>query len=130
MPRLPPIQHGHKVTYLDRTGAVIGVRGGRFSPALDVARLPRHVPGAVVAIEDRRFYEHTGFDPVGMASAIVGGLAGERMRGASTITQQTARLLFLNQDRTFEAQGDRAGCSCRASWSSSLHQNHRSWVCT
>jgi penicillin-binding protein 1A len=67
-----------------------------------VAKLPKHVGGAVVAIEDRRFYEHTGFDPRGMASAIVGALDGGRMRGASTITQQTARLLFLNQDRTLE----------------------------
>ncbi|WP_293681917.1 transglycosylase domain-containing protein [uncultured Phenylobacterium sp.] len=102
LPRLPPIQREPQVTYLDRKGAVIGVRGGRFAPALDVARLPKHVPGAVVAIEDRRFYEHTGFDPRGVASAIVGTLSGERMRGASTITQQTARLLFLNQDRTLE----------------------------
>jgi penicillin-binding protein 1A len=102
LPRLPPIRREAQVTYLDRGGAVIGVRGGRFAPPVDVARLPKYVPGAVVAIEDRRFYEHTGFDPRGMASAIVGGLAGERMRGASTITQQTARLLFLNQDRTFE----------------------------
>ena len=102
LPRLPPIQREPQVTYLDRSGAVVGVRGGRFAPPVDVARLPRHVAGAVVAIEDRRFYEHTGFDPRGMASAIVGGLSGGRMRGASTITQQTARLLFLNQDRTLE----------------------------
>mgnify|MGYP001444972996 CR=1 FL=1 len=102
LPRLPPIQREPQITYLDRSGAVIGVRGGRFAPPLDVARLPKHVGGAVVAIEDKRFYEHTGFDPRGIASAVVGALDGGRMRGASTITQQTARLLFLNQDRTLE----------------------------
>ena len=102
LPRLPAIVREPQVTYVDKSGAVIGVRGGRFPPALDVARLPKHIGGAVVAIEDRRFYEHTGFDPRGMASAVVGGLTGGRMRGASTITQQTARLLFLNQDRTLE----------------------------
>ena len=99
IPRLPPIQRDPQITYVDKTGAVIGVRGGRFA-SLDISRLPKHVPAAVVSIEDRRFYEHAGFDPRGMASAIVGGLSGGRMRGASTITQQTARLLFLNQART------------------------------
>ena len=102
LPRMPPIQRQPQITYVDRTGALIGVRGGRYAPPLDVGKLPKHVPGAIVAIEDRRFYEHTGFDPRGMASAVVGGLTGGRMRGASTITQQTARLLFLNQDRTLE----------------------------
>ncbi|MBL8555258.1 MAG: PBP1A family penicillin-binding protein [Phenylobacterium sp.] len=102
LPRLPPIQREPQVTYVDRYGDVIGVRGGRFAPPLDVTTLPKYVPGAVVAIEDRRFYEHAGFDPRGMASAVVGALDGGRMRGASTITQQTARLLFLNQDRTIE----------------------------
>lgn len=102
LPRMPAIQRQPQITYLDRNGAVIGVRGGRYAPPVDVTKLPKHVPGAIVAIEDRRFYEHTGFDPRGMASAVVGGLTGGRMRGASTITQQTARLLFLNQDRTLE----------------------------
>jgi penicillin-binding protein 1A len=102
LPRMPAIQRQPQITYVDRSGAVIGVRGGRYAPPVDVNRLPKHVPGAIVAIEDRRFYEHTGFDPRGMASAVVGGLTGGRMRGASTITQQTARLLFLNQDRTLE----------------------------
>lgn len=102
LPRMPAIQRPPQITYLDRSGAVIGVRGGRYGPPVDVAKLPKYVPGAIVAIEDRRFYEHTGFDPRGMASAVVGGLTGGRMRGASTITQQTARLLFLNQERTLE----------------------------
>src|SRR5689334_13219074 len=68
-----------------------------------MARLPKHVGDAVVSVEDRRFYEHTGFDPRGLARAVVEGLAaGRATQGASTITQQTARLLFLNQDRTLE----------------------------
>jgi penicillin-binding protein 1A len=69
LPRLPPIQREPQITYLDRSGAVIGVRGGRYAPPLDVAKLPKHVPGAVVAIEDKRFYEHTGFDPRGIATS-------------------------------------------------------------
>ena len=102
LPRLPAIQREPQITYVDRSGAVIGIRGGRYPPPVDIARLPKYVGAAVVSVEDRRFYEHTGFDPRGMASALVGALDGGRMRGASTITQQTARLLFLNQERTLE----------------------------
>ena len=61
------------------------------------------MPAAFVAIEDRRFYEHTGFDPRGIARAVVGRLERRPHRaGASTITQQLARNLFLTQDRTLE----------------------------
>ncbi|HEX7948435.1 MAG TPA: PBP1A family penicillin-binding protein [Phenylobacterium sp.] len=103
LPRLPPIQREPQVTYLDRSGAVIGVRGGQFAPPVDMSKLPAHVGAAVVSVEDRRFYEHTGFDPRGFARAVVEGLsAGRPTQGASTITQQTARLLFLNQERTLE----------------------------
>jgi penicillin-binding protein 1A len=103
LPNLPPIKRDPQITYVDRTGAVIGTRGGQYGPPVDVARLPAYVGGAVVAIEDRRFYEHEGFDPRGIARAVVKGIAaGHPTEGASTITQQTARLLFLNQDRTLE----------------------------
>lgn len=103
LPRMPAIERAPQVTYLDRSGAVIGVRGGRFAPPVDVARLPAHVPAAFIAIEDRRFYEHDGFDPRGIARAIVTGLSeGRATQGASTITQQLARNLFLSQERTLE----------------------------
>jgi len=103
LPRMPAIQRAPQVTYVDKAGAVIGVRGGRYAPAVDLAKLPAYVPAAFVAIEDRRFYEHTGFDPRGIARAVVEGLsAGRPTQGASTITQQLARNLFLTQERTLE----------------------------
>jgi penicillin-binding protein 1A len=104
LPKLPPITREPQVTYLDRHGAVIGVRGGRFAPPLDVTKLPRHVPMAFVAIEDRRFYEHTGFDPRGIARAIVTDIQKGRLaEGGSTITQQLARNLFpIGFDQTAE----------------------------
>jgi penicillin-binding protein 1A len=59
-----------------------------------------------VAIEDRRFYEHPGFDAVGMARALIADLGqGRAAQGASTITQQLARNLFLSSDRTLERKG-------------------------
>jgi penicillin-binding protein 1A len=103
LPRLPEIRRDPQVTYVDRTGAVLGVRGGRYAPPVDLGKLPAYVPGAFVAIEDRRFYEHNGFDPVGIGRAIMAGVeAGRPTQGGSTITQQLARNLFLNADRTVE----------------------------
>ncbi|MBS0334278.1 MAG: transglycosylase domain-containing protein, partial [Proteobacteria bacterium] len=105
--RLPPITREPQVTYVDRAGAVIGVRGGRYAPPVDLARLPAYVPGAVVAIEDRRFYEHSGFDPLGMARAVVADITkGTARQGASTITQQLARNLYLTNAKTLERKAD------------------------
>lgn len=103
LPPLPPIERTPQVVFVDRNGERIGVRGGRYSAAVDVRSLPAHVPAAFVAIEDRRFYSHPGFDPAGIARAAAANLAeGGVAQGGSTITQQVARLLFLNQDKTLE----------------------------
>ncbi len=103
IPRLPPIRREPQITYVDRSGALIGMRGGRFAPPVEIAKLPAYVPAAFVAIEDRRFYEHGGFDPRGIARAVVTGLeTGRASQGASTITQQLARNLFLSQEHTLE----------------------------
>lgn len=103
LPPLPPIKRDPQVVYLDRTGALIGVRGGRYGPPVDIAKLPAYVPAAFVSIEDRRFYEHTGFDAIGIARAVVANVEqGRTAQGASTITQQLARNLFLSADQTME----------------------------
>jgi penicillin-binding protein 1A len=103
LPRLPEIKRDPQITYVDRSGAVLGVRGGRFAPPVDLARLPAYVPAAFVSIEDRRFYEHSGFDALGIARAIVTDISkGRAAQGASTITQQLARNLYLTNNRTAE----------------------------
>lgn len=66
---------------------------------VELADLPRHVPRAVAAAEDGRFWDHRGFDMVEMRSAAEEATEGGRMRGASTITQQLMKNLF--------------GCTCR-----------------
>ena len=89
------------ITYLDRSGAFIAVRGSQFSPPVDLDTLPKYVPDAFVAIEDKRFYHHFGFDLWGMVrSAAANVRAGHTVQGASTITQQLARNLFLTPDKT------------------------------
>ena len=109
LPRLPEIKRDPQITYLDRSGAVLGVRGGRYAPPVNLATLPAYVPGAFVAIEDRRFYEHQGVDALGIARALVADAIKHRAaQGASTITQQLARGLFLNNDRNLERKATEA----------------------
>ena len=68
-----------------------------------VADLPAYVPNAFIAIEDRRFREHFGIDPIGMARAgIANMMAGHVVQGGSTLTQQLAKNLFLTPSRTFD----------------------------
>ncbi len=59
------------------------------------------MPKATVAIEDRRFYQHGGIDPVGIARAVVADIrAGKFAQGGSTITQELVRNLYLSRERT------------------------------
>ncbi|MBA3812780.1 MAG: transglycosylase domain-containing protein, partial [Caulobacteraceae bacterium] len=106
LPAPPPIRRDPQVTFVDRNGAFLGVRGGRYGPPADLAKLPAHVPAAFVAIEDRRFYSHAGFDPMSMARAVIADLGTGRVaQGGSTITQQLARNLYLTSERTLERKG-------------------------
>lgn len=93
------------VTYLDRSGALIAVRGSQYAPPVDVDALPDYVPLAFVAIEDRRFFQHPGFDPIGITRSAFGNLTrkkGANLAGGSTITQQLARNLFLSADQNMK----------------------------
>jgi penicillin-binding protein 1B len=64
--------------------------------------IPQHMVQAVMAIEDRRFYDHVGVDPIGIASALWDYLSGRRpyLRGGSTLTQQLIKNTFLTQERS------------------------------
>jgi penicillin-binding protein 1A len=70
---------------------------------VDLDRLPPYVPKAFVAIEDRWFYWHFGFNPWGILRSAFYNAKHERgpQRGGSTITQQLARNLFLTPDQTY-----------------------------
>lgn len=63
-------------------------------------KIPKHVQQAFIAIEDNRFYEHSGIDYRGTARALVSILSGQEVQGGSTITQQLAKNAFLTQERT------------------------------
>jgi penicillin-binding protein 1B len=70
---------------------------------VELEDVPRELKNAVLATEDRRFFDHTGFDPVGIARALVLGLRrGELDQGASTLTQQLVKNYFLTPERTLK----------------------------
>lgn len=93
------------ITYLDRSNALIAVTGSQYAPPVDIDALPDYVPQAFIAIEDRRFFHHPGFDPIGITRSFLGNLTkkkGANLAGGSTITQQLARNLFLSADQTMK----------------------------
>ena len=72
-----------------------------------INRMPNLLCQAVVAVEDTRFYKHKGFDLIGIARAVLVNVeAGEIQEGASTITQQTVKNLFLTSDQTFTRKAE------------------------
>ena len=87
----------------DREGAEIGQFAVERRIEVEYEDLPQHLRDAFVAAEDQRFWRHFGFDPMGIARAIWDNYrAGRIVSGASTITQQVARDLFLNREETLE----------------------------
>ncbi|MER8916473.1 penicillin-binding protein 1A [Mesorhizobium sp. M0761] len=91
------------VTFLDRYGNEIGQRGIIQRDSVPVDEMPDHVIKAVLATEDRRFFEHYGIDVLGLSRAIFENVrANSVVQGGSSITQQLAKNLFLSNERTFQ----------------------------
>lgn len=91
------------VRLLAADGSEVGRFGDLYGDALSVSELPPHLPQAVLATEDRRFYHHPGLDLIGLARAIVVNLReGAVVQGGSTISQQLAKNLFLTPERTLK----------------------------
>ena len=101
--RMAVLERQPAITILARDGTILGSSGELTGEALQVSEMPEHLPLAVLAIEDRRFYDHPGLDLIGLARAMVSNLrAGALVQGGSTITQQLAKNLFLSPDRTIK----------------------------
>jgi penicillin-binding protein 1A len=91
------------VTFLDRYGKEIGRRGIRQTDSEEIDRLPENFVKAVLATEDRRFFDHWGIDFFGLSRAMMENVrANSVVQGGSTITQQLAKNLFLTNERTIE----------------------------
>ena len=89
------------LTILSADGQVVHKIGPVTREKLTPETMPALVEQAFIAAEDRRFYKHDGIDPVGIGRALVRNVTQRSVEeGASTITQQLARTVFLSQDRT------------------------------
>ena len=67
-----------------------------------VTQVPKHLVQSLLAVEDRSFYSHFGFDPRGVARAVFSLVRGQRVQGGSTLTQQLAKNFFLTSERTVQ----------------------------
>lgn len=84
-------------------GKLIGEFGEHKRIPVSIENIPLRMQQAFLAIEDSRFYEHSGIDPIGILRAVVvAATSGGASQGASTITQQVARNFFLTRDKTLE----------------------------
>ncbi len=89
-----------------RDGTLLAKRGAAHD-YMPLDMVPKHVIDAVVATEDRRFFDHWGIDPIGLMRAAFANLrAGRFVQGGSTLTQQLAKNLFLSSERTMSRKLD------------------------
>ena len=89
------------LTLLSVEGEPLARRGADIRDPVRIADLPRHIPNAFIAIEDKRFHDHLGISVRGIARAAWRNLgAGGVREGGSTITQQLAKISFLSSERT------------------------------
>ncbi len=102
LPKRPP-----NISIVGMDGHVLATRGDTGGVAVPIAGLPPYLPQAFIAIEDRRFHSHFGFDPIGFTRAVFVNLTSMALReGGSTLTQQLAKNLFLNEKRTLARKLD------------------------
>lgn len=95
-------QRRPSVTLNTAEGGLLATQGDLYGETLRLRDMPAHLPAALLAIEDRRFREHWGLDPIGIARALYRNLTeGDVVQGGSTLTQQLAKNLFLSAERSF-----------------------------
>ncbi len=115
LPRVPPaaelwsLNRPPGVTFLDRDGRVIAIRGPRHGAPVRLDELPPYLPRAFLGAEDRRFWSHSGVDLRGVARALRRDVQeGRAAEGGSTLTQQLARTLFLGPEQTLRRKAQEA----------------------
>lgn len=101
--QLKATQNGQTIVVRARDGSEIAELGPNYGQWIAWERIPQPMKDAMVAVEDRRFYMHPGVDPLGLMRAVYVAVSGDRRVSAtSTITQQLARNVFLNSNRSLD----------------------------
>lgn len=107
IPDLPPVEEIRDMPMeiplriFSRNGDLIAEYGNERRQPVRFEQIPNDFVKALTAIEDSRFEEHFGMDPIGFSRAALGFVRGVNAGGGSTLTQQVARNFFLNQEQTF-----------------------------
>jgi penicillin-binding protein 1A len=121
---LKATQPGQTILVRARDGRELVEIGPSFGEWIAYDDIPANMKNAMVAVEDKRFYSHLGVDPVRLTGALVEGITGSRARlgGTSTITQQLARNLFLNNNRSLDRKAREAVVAMALEWKFSKEQ--------
>ncbi|MBB3954899.1 transglycosylase domain-containing protein [Novosphingobium sediminicola] len=102
-------QNGQTILVRARDGSELFAMGPSYGKWLSYQDIPSEMKAAIVATEDRRFRDHIGIDPIGvLRSFYVRAQKGKWRQGGSTLTQQLARTIFLNNDRTWNRKAREA----------------------
>ncbi len=110
-------QRRPSITILASDGSQIARYGETKGRTVVISDLPTNLINAVLATEDRRFYQHPGIDAFGIARAVmVNASKGRLVQGGSTITQQLAKNLFLSYDRTLKRKVQEAMLAVWLEW--------------
>ena len=99
---LKPVQKGRSSAIYAADGSLIGfIRSSNIRQPVPARALPQDLKDATVAIEDKNFFDHGAIDPAAIARAAWKDLlaGGKPVQGASTITQQLVRNLYIQQPR-------------------------------
>ncbi len=110
MPKLP-IDSANSYYFYDLNDELIENSSSKEWVELD--DISEHLINATIAIEDKNFYNHMGFDYLRIVSALVNNITSENIEGASTITQQYAKNLYLDFDQTWKRKIDEAWLTIR-----------------
>jgi len=116
-------QVGQTIVVRARDGSEVVALGPSYGQWLYSDEIPQVMKDAMVAVEDRRFYSHPGVDPLGLARAVFVSFRDDNsVRATSTITQQLARNIFLNSNRTFDRKLREAVLALALEWKFSKEQ--------
>ncbi|HEY6814448.1 MAG TPA: biosynthetic peptidoglycan transglycosylase, partial [Croceibacterium sp.] len=116
-------QAGQTIIVRARDGTEVVALGPSYGQWLRSDEIPQVMKDAMVAVEDRRYYSHFGIDVPGIARALYVSLRNdESVRATSTITQQLARNVFLNSNRTLDRKLREAVLAMALEWKFSKEQ--------